>query len=60
MSSKVRKDGFELTNILNDESLDIKLWTPDIRFHDAAQLEYLAQVSDSVTCNVLAFSDTIS
>lgn len=49
MSPKVRKEGFELTNILESD-LGIKIWTPDIRFHDAAELDYLAYVSIFYSC----------
>ncbi len=34
--------GVELTLILTNSS--IGLWTPDVRFHDASDLNYLVQV----------------
>jgi hypothetical protein len=57
MSPRVRRDGFELTNILDSE-LGIKIWTPDIRFHDAAELEYLAYVSFRIASTFILCQNT--
>lgn len=52
MSSSVKKNGVELTLILTNTS--IGLWTPDVRFHDAADLDYIVQVTFKFS-NVVKF-----
>ena len=40
MDPKIRRTGFELTLLQNT----VDFWHPDIRFHDAADLNYLVEV----------------
>jgi hypothetical protein len=49
-----RKDGFYLTQLLELEELAI--WMPDIRFHDAANIEVLAQTLRVNASNVFFWS----
>ncbi len=41
--ANIRRDGFYITTyIVNNPGV---IWTPDLRFHDIANMEVLAQVS---------------
>lgn len=51
VSKTVQKNGFEITRIL-DGNNSFGFWLPDIRFHDAAELDYLVEVSRSVVFEV--------
>eukprot|EP01034_Spumella_vulgaris_P036563 gene36563-45091_t len=54
MSKSVQKNGVELTLILTNSS--IGLWTPDVRFHDAADLNYIVQTIRINASNVIFWS----
>jgi hypothetical protein len=44
LSAQAQQVGFEITSILAINT-SIGYWTPDIRFHDAASVDYIAQVN---------------
>lgn len=46
MSKSVRTNGFELTRMYENNG-DIPFWLPDIRFHDAAEVDYIVEVQKS-------------
>ena len=42
---KIRKNGFEITPLItNGNTTTVGVFMPDIRFHDAAELDYIVQV----------------
>jgi hypothetical protein len=43
MSPTVRKNGIELTNLLTLNT-SAGIWTPDIRFHDVVDVDYVVEV----------------
>ena len=43
LSKTVRSNGFEITRILENNS-SCPFWLPDIRFHDAASVDYIVEV----------------
>eukprot|EP01038_Epipyxis_sp_PR26KG_P010978 gene10978-14746_t len=42
-TSTISKNGLELTYLINRNDVPLPVWMPDIRFHDAASLEFLSQ-----------------
>jgi hypothetical protein len=63
MSKKIRSNGIELTLI----KPNVGIWTPDVRFHDVSELEYIVEVSfyiilyqiKSTICLLFLFCQTI-
>lgn len=45
MSNSVRSNGFEITKLIDPNLGKIPFWLPDIRFHDAASIDAIVQVS---------------
>ncbi len=43
MSKSVKATGFEITRILENND-SCPFWLPDIRFHDAASVDYIVEV----------------
>ncbi len=57
---KIRKNGFEITPLItNGNTTTVGVFMPDIRFHDAAELDYIVQVEStynySISCLLVQF-----
>jgi hypothetical protein len=54
-SPQVQKDGIDITSML-DSNPGINIWKPDVRFHDASEVEYIVQTIRINASNVLFWS----
>lgn len=55
MSKSVQQNGFELTLILQ-QNTSIGFWTPDIRFHDVSDLDFIVQTIRINSSNIVFWS----
>eukprot|EP00597_Dinobryon_sp_UTEXLB2267_P002650 CAMPEP_0170068238 /NCGR_PEP_ID=MMETSP0019_2-20121128/7280_1 /TAXON_ID=98059 /ORGANISM="Dinobryon sp., Strain UTEXLB2267" /LENGTH=418 /DNA_ID=CAMNT_0010275817 /DNA_START=434 /DNA_END=1690 /DNA_ORIENTATION=- len=56
MNKQVRKDGIELTSILDSRDSGVEIWRPDVRFHDASEVEYIVETIRINSSNVVFWS----